>query len=628
MQNKKIFILTLLIAINTGCGLFKKNEFQHNYSDFEKTKFETAQKAFNDRQYQKAQNLYMQFIKEFSDSGLVPEAYLKTALITESKNTEQALEIYLKIIKEYSNSEAFFEASIHAANILIDTEKTQQALLLCETALAKTNSENMKIRFLYIKANALLKLEKYYKAVQIYNEIYLKDPIQYSLIRPLIARTASKMDKESLLKSFDLFFNNDASALFKKYYALTLLKANDPAGAKKLLNDILNNYPSTETYAEAKRELELIEKKGKVSIGVILPLSGQFAPYGQMALKAIQFAVSDFTSKNPDIKINLLIEDNKSLDSGSEEAAKNLIENKVSAIIGPFHTAERACLYAEKNLIPIISMTHKPSITKNSSFVFRHFITPSMQAEALISFAKEILSIDTFAILYPDESYGKTFMNAFFDSALKNNCKIMGVEKYNPDSVDFSEPIKKITGIYYEDLREIKIENKNKSTNDKLQPVIDFKAVFIPDGPIKAASLAPQLAYFDVYDAIFFGPNLWNDESLIKSSEGYIKKAYFTALFFDQSDDENIKNFSKAYESLFGQKPGFIEAISYDSAMIIFDSVKKAGSASPQLIRDAILSTSVFQTITGPTFFEINGECVKELIILKSDSKGIRKAKF
>jgi ABC-type branched-subunit amino acid transport system substrate-binding protein/predicted negative regulator of RcsB-dependent stress response len=631
MNSKKIFIISILILLFSGCGLLKKTDVDHIYSQAEKAKFENAENAFNKKKYDEALNLYTEFVQEFPASYFVPQAYLKKGLITETENTDQALDIYMKIISDYPGSDVFFEASVHAANILIDTGRPAKALPVCDRALKKTDSENTKIRFLYIKANIYFALENYYEAAKLYNEIFKKDPIQYHRIRPLLSETASKMSKTELSGAFDLFLSNDASALFKKYYALALLKEDNTEEAKLILNEIIDNYPATETYDEAKTELEMIQKKGKVSIGVILPLSGQFAPYGDMALKAVQFAVSDFISKNPDIKIKLLIEDNQSLESGSKEAAEKLIKNKVSAIIGPFHTAEAACEYSEKNLVPIIAMTHKPSITKNKSYVFRHFITPPMQAEALINFAKEKLSITTFAILYPDESYGETFMNSFFDAAKQNNCKIMGVEKYNPESSDFSIPIRKLTGLYYEDLREVSGDQKksvSSKENEELKPVIDFKAVFIPDGPAKAASLAPQLAYFDVFNPIFLGPNLWEDEKLIKASEGYIKEAYFTSLFFRNSSNEKVENFSRSYESLFGSKPGFIEALSYDSAMIIFNSVKKAGSASPRLIRDSIISTSVFDTVTGPTFFEISGECIKELIILKSDSKGIKEAKF
>ena len=627
MNNKKIFILAFTLLLISGCGLFTQKTPPVQYSKTEKTKFETAEKAFSNKNYEKAFQLYSDFINEFPESFFIPDAYLKNGLITETQDSKKALDIYKKIISKYPGSEAFFEASIHAANILIDTGSPEKALPVCDRALQKTDLENTKIRFLYIKAKAFYSLENYTQSVKIYNEIFKKDPIQYSQLRPLLSKAASKMDKKSLKKSFDLFLSNDASALFKKYYALALLKENNQAEAKKLLNEIVSAYPATQTYHEAKTELELIEKQAKVAIGVILPLSGQFAPYGEMALKAIQFATSEFITKNPDIKIKLLIEDNKSLESGSKTAAEKLIKNNVSAIIGPFHTAESACNYSEENLIPIIAMTHKPSITQNKSFVFRHFITPEMQSDALIDFATKKLSINTFAILYPDESYGENFMNSFFDSAKEKDCKIMGVEKYNPKSSDFSIPIRKLTGLYYEKLRETPEKGKTNEENE-LKPVIDFKAVFIPDGPLKAAALAPQLAYFDVINPVFLGPNLWEDEKLIKSSEGYMNQAYFTSLFFLESPRENVRNFSSSFESLFGAKPGFIEALSYDSAMIIFNSVKKAGSASPKLIRDSIISTPVFDSITGPTFFEITGECVKELIILKADSDNISRADF
>ncbi|MDY0131411.1 MAG: ABC transporter substrate-binding protein [Desulforegulaceae bacterium] len=637
MDKTKVLSLAILLFLISGCAALKKDELHQLYSEVEKTKFETAEQAFNDKNYDKAKDLYIQFIKEFPASFYLPEAYLKKALITETTNPKKALGFYLKIISEHPDSDAFFEASIHSANIFIDLGKPEKALPICDRALKKTKREDTKIRFLYIKANVFLNLENYYQAAKIYNEIYKKDSVQYLQIRPLLSTAASKMDKKSLLKSFDLFSNDDASALFKKYYALALFKENNKEEAKNILNEILKNYPETETFNEAKAQLKLIESQDKISIGVILPLSGQLSPYGEMALKAIQFAVSEFLSINPEVEIRLFIEDNKSLESGSREAAEKLINNKVSAIIGPFHTAEAACEYSEANLIPIIAMTHKPSITKNKNFVFRHFITPSMQAEALVSFAKEKLLINSFAILYPDESYGEIFMNSFFDSAKKHSCNIMGVEKYNPDSADFSEPIKKLTGLYHKGLREIqaevkeeeveKEEEKKSKKDEKLKPIVDFEAVFIPDGPFQTIALAPQLAYFDVFDPVFLGPNLWEDEKLIKSSEGYIKKAYFASLFYPGSSKEKVKKFLISYETLFGNKPGFIEALSYDSAMIVFESVKKAGSSSPQKIRDSIKSTPVFDTITGPTFFNLNGECIKELIILKSDSKGIKEAK-
>lgn len=373
-----------------------------------------------------------------------------------------------------------------------------------------------------------------------------------------------------------------------------------------------------------------------------------------MAFRGIQLALSEFKSENKDITIRLLVENNESMDSKSGEAAQKLIDKGVSAIIGPFHTADHAAEVAEKNSTPIIVMTHRPMITENRNFVFRNFITQKMQAKALVEFSKDILNINTFAVLYPDEPYGEKFKEIFWDAVDESNGKIMGVEKYNPDSTDYSGAIKKITGLFYEDLRALPeneeeevIESMDEETplmeetsqddqtaeelktpeeeeEKELESIVDFKAVFIPDGPAKAGSIAPQFAYFDVKDVVFLGPNLWESQDLIEYSEGYLNKAVFTSLFSDKSSNPVSMEFSSSYESIFGAKPGLIEAISYDSAMIIFNSARDSKAASPALVRDAIANTPVFHGATGKTSFGVNGECIKELLLLEADSRGIR----
>jgi len=42
-------------------------------------------------------------------------------------------------------------------------------------------------------------------------------------------------------------------------------------------------------------------------------------------------------------------------------------------------------------------------------------VQPKMQVEAIVSYAIEVLGISRFAILYPDDKYGTTFMGLFQD---------------------------------------------------------------------------------------------------------------------------------------------------------------------------------------------------------------------
>jgi|GEM_PF-6838625 ABC-type branched-subunit amino acid transport system substrate-binding protein len=627
MPNKKIFLLLFIISVISGCGVLKTDSLSDQRLSEETKKFQAAEKAFQDKNYDKSEKLLKEFITKYEKSDFMPQALLKYGLINEKKDSNFAFEIFSRIISEHRYSDEAVTAAVYSTSYLNDNKKFSKAESVLTKLLKTPLSDNNKIRLLYPLAATFSYQDKYLEAVKTYNQILKTDPGHYERIRPLLSVLASNMHEEELLKASSVIPKNDAAALFKKFYAISLLKKEKTDEAKNVFNKIIKNYPDTRSAMEAKQELEKLGEKNRFSIGVILPLSGKFKNFGEMGLKAVQLAVSNFTDSNPDIKIKLFIEDNKSSEEGAKKAAEKLCQKKVSAIIGPFHTAEPAAAVAQESSVPIMVMTHDSDITKNRNFVFRNFITQSMQAEALVSYAKDSLKINNYAIFYPDEPYGEKFMNAFWDAADRNHSKIKGVEKYNPDSADYTQAIRKLTGLYHKKLRKTEEEIKEQtSEEDELEPVIDFDAIFIPDGPLKSSSIAPQLAYFDVKDIVFLGPNLWKNRDIVKNSEGYIKKAYFTSLYYNKSTDPVITKFTNSYEAVFGVKPEFVEAISYDSAMFIFNAAKKAGSASSAMLRDSLVSTSVFSGVTGKTFFDLNGECSKEIIILEADKKGYRQA--
>ncbi len=653
MPNKILFICFTLIFILSSCTSIKKESIDKTILKEGRKSFEAAEQAFTSKNYEKAKILYKIFIDKHPESSLLPEAYLKSGLISELENKKAALDIYLDIIKKYPDSAAAQEAVIRAGNIFIDEGKYDSALKIAEDFLSKHISDYDRTRILYIKIKALLYNNKPYEAIEICKRIIEIDPDKYQNIRPFISKAASVFNKKQLLKAESLFKNQDAVALMKKYFAVLLLREKKFKEAAKILNDIINEYPYTETAEEAKIELENILSRNKWKIGCILPLSGQFQTFGEMGMKAIQLAVSNFNASNPEIEIKLFIEDNNSLESGSEKAALNLAEKKVSVIIGPFHTGNTAAEVAEKYKIPIMIMTHKPDITKDRTFVFRNFVTPSMQAMALVGYAKNILKKESFAVLYPKESYGKNFMNAFWDAVDIHNCTITGVESYDPDASDFSKSIKKLTGLYYKELRKIEEENEENNENisyeemeidseispgqnieipseeeKEIEPVIDFQAIFIPDGSAKAGSIAPQLAYFDVTDILYLGPNLWQSSELSDYSEGYIKEAIFTTLFYNESIKPAAKRFTQSYEAVFEEKPGFIQAIIYDSAMFVFSAAMNAGVPSPESIRNSLVETPFFHGVTGNTSFDIKGECKKEITLLNFKNNKTKEIKI
>jgi ABC-type branched-subunit amino acid transport system substrate-binding protein len=299
--------------------------------------------------------------------------------------------------------------------------------------------------------------------------------------------------------------------------------------------------------------------------------------------------------------------------------------------------------------IPIITLTQKDNIPEIGDKVFRNFITPKMQVQTLSSFAVESLGSFRFAILYPDETYGITFMNLFWDQLLELGGQVVGVESYKPDQTDFSDSIKKLVGIYYEIPEDLQPEEEEDLTDgeqpdaledqeqaaditrkktargddgeDKPQAIVDFDAIFIPDSPGKAGEIAPQLAFYDIKEVYILGTNLWHSDSLIELAGQYVQGAVMADGFFADSPTPRVQQFVSDFEETYQEAPDFIEAIVYDTANILFNVVGREQIRYRSEIRDELLHLDNFPGVTGNTRFDENGDAQKKLYLLRIKGK-------
>jgi ABC-type branched-subunit amino acid transport system substrate-binding protein len=239
-------------------------------------------------------------------------------------------------------------------------------------------------------------------------------------------------------------------------------------------------------------------------------------------------------------------------------------------------------------------------------------------------------------------------MNLFWDQVIAHGGSVVGVESYNPTHTDFAEPIKKLVGLYYEVPEDLKVadlaaedsqennepvtgsttdslivlpleddENIETEENKKPEAIVDFDAIFIPDAPTKAGLIIPQLAFYDVKDTYLLGTNLWHSDRLIAMARQYVQGAVVPDGFFAEDASENVKNFVGIYQKVFDQKPGFIEAVTYDTAMILFQMVSRPDIRFRNTLKNELERLTDFQGVTGLTSFDNDGEARKQLYLLQ-----------
>ncbi len=314
---------------------------------------------------------------------------------------------------------------------------------------------------------------------------------------------------------------------------------------------------------------------------------------------------------------------------------EELHQSNAIAIIGPVAASEAAAAKAQALRIPIVTLTQKAKIADMGDYVFRNFLTPEMQVKTLIQYAVGTLNITRFAVLYPDESYGNMFMKLFYDQAVQAGATVTRMEAYRPDEKDFSLPVKKIveniqrspgdfqnndTGRLPADAsaqnhdvdQEIRKHGENQSAGN-----IDFEAVFIPDAPEKAGQIIPLFAYYGVRNIYLLGTNLWHSDKMIQITFSQIQGAVIPDGFFDKAASENVAAFVSEFEAAYGYRPGFIEAVSYDTAMILFHLAASPDVKTADDMKAKLLSMSPYPGVTGSTYFAPNGEAVKDIYLLK-----------
>lgn len=604
--------------------------------------FEEAERLYAEKRYLNALNNYNEYLYGFPAGPFAADALWRTASIYMAIAAyENASSAYARLINEHPDSPFTPGAHIELLFSLYNEGKYPEVIQAASAVKADTLSKDQLIRVSRLMGGTYLALGSPADAVTFYSMAYhAADPAEKAEIMPDIKTSIQKLNVSAIIDLLGRLA--DAFPADYLMFQLGIKKAEEEKfdAAIAILSAFVEKYPDHEYVPLARTLLQEFVKDfqfNRYAIGCLLPLSGPYKLYGQRSLAGIQLALAQFAARNKNAQIKLVIKDTGSDPDKAVQAVRELVKENVAAIIGPLTVIEPAALEAQDNGIPIITLTQKEYIPDIGDFVFRNFFTPKMQIKALVSFAVDKLGLSRFAILYPDESYGETFMNLFWDEVVAHNGIVVGVESYQASQMDFADPIKKLVGRYYEVPQDLKdpIEliaetfvkpvveassdgetARSKSQEDEPPSIVDFDAVFIPDAPKKAGLIIPQLAFYDVSDAYLLGTNLWNSNELIQMAREYMQRAVIPAGFFADSSSGPVRFFVDGFLKTFGATPGFIEAVSYDTAGILFDLTNRLNAHSRAALRDALISLKNYQGVTGLTSFEPNGDVCKEFYFL------------
>jgi ABC-type branched-subunit amino acid transport system substrate-binding protein/outer membrane protein assembly factor BamD (BamD/ComL family) len=634
--------------------------------------FLKAETAFQQQQLDQALSIYSQYIVQYPQGDHVDLALSRIAFIYKTQGIYDASQaFYERLLREFPDSPYRDEARLGIVDLYILSNRPADAIELAQQMLATELSTD-------IRRQLWERLSRQYEAAG-----SLANSTAYGY---MLYKSAPESDKEQwvrqLKQSIDQLNIQDIEMLWDQIddsrirsylmyrYAVLQVVGENYDDALELLAAFQEKYPDHPDAAEAAQLVEMLYQRltfQPMTVGCLLPLSGAYQLYGQRALTGIELALSLMQNGEEAKPIRLVIKDTASEDSRAVQAVRAMGDERVGAIIGPIITAPAAAREAQRLNIPMVTFTQKPGVTDIGDYIFRHFITPQSQVKALVNYFVRHIGLRDFAIMYPREVYGKTFMTLFWDEVIRQGGRVRGVEAYDLKQTDFagtirklvgthysipadlqarsfvqleenpyiqirgadgsnhldqvlSDPVTRLTGLFFQDPDQDRIKGPaigRAQKQEKHRPVIDFDVLFIPDAPKTAGLILPQLAYHDVKDIYLAGTNLWHSSQLIEMTHAYAQNAVITDGFFADSRNEIVQNFVSTYHQIYNRQPGIIEAFAFDTATMLFNLISQSQATHRHILRDNLLQWSQVRGVTGPVTFEANGEAIKTLCLLR-----------
>ena len=167
------------------------------------------------------------------------------------------------------------------------------------------------------------------------------------------------------------------------------------------------------------------------------------------------------------------------------------------------------------------------------------------------------------------------------------------------------------------------VSEKNYTSGDK-----DFKAqltaikadnpdaIFVPGYYTEAALICQQARQLGLKVPIFGGDG-WEAPELLQIGGPALEGTYFSTHYSSENESPVVQDFVAKFKAKNnGEVPDAMAALGYDSAMVLADAIKRAGTTAEPRLRDAIAATRDFSGITGKTTLDAQRNATKSAVII------------
>ncbi|MFZ0484092.1 MAG: ABC transporter substrate-binding protein [Desulfobacterales bacterium] len=335
--------------------------------------------------------------------------------------------------------------------------------------------------------------------------------------------------------------------------------------------------------------LGLLEKnvsaEGAVKVGIVLPLTGSQAEFGDIEKKSFDLALEEINASGGinGKKLELVIKD----DTGRLEVGRFVVEklikkDKVVMIGGGFSSSVTYAVagVCQQNKMPFLVNTGSADIITTSGWDFIYRLNPpvSHYADAVTTLLAKKVKPKTVAILHENSQFGTKGAKSFEKICRKIGYKVVLKEGYEHGGIDY-KPI----------LIQVK----------QLNPDIVYMVSYIMD----ASLIMKQAKELKLTPKMFIGgAGGFTLPEFVQNSGIASEKVISTTLWNQVLPFPGAMDYYKKFETKYNKPTMYYGAEAYSACYVIADVLKRTTSFTNTDIKQALSETDMM-TAFGPVKF-------------------------
>ncbi len=337
-----------------------------------------------------------------------------------------------------------------------------------------------------------------------------------------------------------------------------------------------------------------------VKIGVILPLTGSQAAFGEALKNGYLIALDEINAKGGLLgkKVELDIYDDQSKPDQAVQGVSKLVDqDRMPLILGSYSSESTMAI------IPAVTQRQVPLIIpiavadnlldSKSPWIFRVGASTTDYARATVAFLKDNGGPKAMAIVYENTNFGQSSLKAMTAVAQVAGIKLVAVESYEAKSPDYRAVLQRV-----------------KQAN----PEVIYFCSYLLD----ATTLMRQSQEIDLNPRYYTSAGTGFAIAEFPTSKGAGKNAEYTFTVMQWLPGARwpgSKEFDAEYFRRYNGHPTHHPMSAYTTLLVATQAINDAKSLNSARIRDAIRNIHLGMTPFGPVKFDAGGQNQHPLMI-------------